>query len=83
MVEDIEKVILPFFQSIPDAESLIEYLKNEEPKREIDEQMMYQLGIFYYENGEQEKGREMLKRIRNGEYKVAINDDIESGRIVL
>ncbi|MEH7355385.1 DUF4304 domain-containing protein [Neobacillus drentensis] len=83
LVEDIEKVILHFFKSIPDAESLIEYLRNNEPKREFDEQMMYQLGHLYYENGEQEKGREILKRIRNGAYKVAINDDIESERIVL
>ena len=79
LVEDIEKVILRFFQSIPDAESLLEYLSNDKPKGEIDEQMMYQLGHRYYENGEQEKGREILKRIRNGSYKVAINDDIESG----
>lgn len=34
-------------------------------------------------SAEQQKGREILKRIRNGTYKVAINDDIESGRIVL
>jgi hypothetical protein len=83
LVEDIEEVILPYFQSIPDAESLIDHLRKNEPRGEIDEQMMYRLGYLYYVNGEQEKGREILKRIQNGAYKVAINDDIESGRIVL
>ncbi|MGG1679707.1 DUF4304 domain-containing protein [Neobacillus sp. NRS-1170] len=83
LVEDIEKVILTYFQSIPDAKSLIEHLRKDEPRGEIDVQMMYRLGYLYYVNGEQEKGREILKRIHNGAYKVAINDDIESGRIVL
>lgn len=31
LVEDIEKVILPFFQSIPDVESLLGYLRNDKP----------------------------------------------------
>ncbi|WP_342041939.1 DUF4304 domain-containing protein [Bacillus sp. OTU2372] len=83
LVEDIENIILPFFQSIPDAESLIAHLRNDEPKGEIEEQMMYQLGHLYYKNGEQEKGQEILNRIRNGAYKVAIDDDIENGQIVL
>lgn len=83
LVRDIENVILPFFQSIPDAETLIEHLENNEPKGYIEEQMMFQVGHLFYDNGEQEKGRQILNRIRNGIYKEQIENKVKLGRIVL
>lgn len=83
LVEDIENVILPFFHSIPDAESLIKQLELDQPKGDIDERMMFNVGHLYYDNSEEEKGREMLKKIRNGFFKERIENEIQSGRIVL
>jgi hypothetical protein len=83
LVEDIENIILPFFQSIPDAESLIKHLEQDEPDGYPDEDMMFQVGLLYYENGDEEKGRAILKKIQNGFYKIQIGYKIESGEILL
>jgi hypothetical protein len=83
LVEDIQNVILPFFQYIPDAESLTNHLENDEPEGYPDEDMMFQVGLLYYDSGEEEKGRALLRKIQNGFYKTQIGYKIESGEIVL
>ena len=83
LIHDIENVIIPFFLSISDAKSLIEHLSNDEPKGEIDEQMMFQLGHKYYDHGKKEKGREIISRIRYGNYRNQIEYKIQNGKIVL
>ena len=83
LVGDINMIILPYFNSISNAESLLNHLSEDEPEGKIDEQMMFEVGHLYYNNGEQDKGRKILNRIRNGSYKKQIQYKTELGLIDL
>lgn len=83
VVEDINNFIIKFFESIPGVNQLLEHINNDDPNGVIDESIMYHVANLYYFHGEQEKGRQILKRIRNGVYSEAINNDIEDGQIFL
>ncbi|QUH26494.1 DUF4304 domain-containing protein [Serpentinicella alkaliphila] len=83
VVADIDNYILKFFESIPDAETLLDHIENDDPKGIIDESMMLQTSMLYYSNGEIEKGKKILNRIGNGNYKVLIERYTTDGIISL
>lgn len=80
---DIENVIIKFFNTIPGAEQLLNHIGNDEPNKYADELMMYQIAQIYYKYREQEKAKEILKRIQNGYFKNWIQEYIINEGIVL
>lgn len=80
---DIENVIIKFFSTIPSAEQLLNHINNDEPIRCADEVMMYEVAHLYHSYGEQEKAKEILRRIQNGFLKDSIQRFIDYRGIVL
>ncbi len=83
VASDIEKVIINFFSTIPSAEQLLNHVNNDEPSRCADEVMMYNVAHLYHSYGEQEKAKEILRRIQNGFLKDSIQGFIDYKGIVL
>lgn len=83
VVDDIVNIIIRFFESIPNAELLLQLINHDEPHGHIDETMMLTVAELYYFNGECEKGRRIFNKIRHGLYHVIIDRYVEDGDIVL
>ncbi len=83
VASDIENVIIKFFNTIPSAEELLEHINNDEPNNCADEAMMYEVAYLYYNYGEQEKAKEILKRIQNGFLKDRIQKFVNYAGIIL
>ncbi|WP_270567140.1 hypothetical protein [Clostridium beijerinckii] len=76
-------LIIKFFNTIPSAEELLEHINNDEPNNCADEAMMYEVAYLYYNYGEQEKAKEILKRIQNGFLKDRIQKFANHAGIIL
>lgn len=83
VASDIENVIIKFFSSIPSAELLMEHIDNEEPNGYADEVMMFNMAYLYQCYGEQEKAKQILKRIQNGFLKQKIEQFVNYAGIIL
>lgn len=83
VAQDIENIIIKFFKSILSAELLLKHIEGDEPNGIIDETMMLRVAELYYFNGEEDKGRNIFRKIRHGQYHVIIDKYIEEGEIVL
>lgn len=83
VASDIKNVIIKFFSTIPSAEELLYHIDNDKPNTCADEVMMYNVAHLYHYHGEQEKAKQILKRIRNGFLKEGIKCFVDYAGIIL
>lgn len=83
ITDDIENIIIKFFNSIPSAEILLYNIDNNKPNGCIEETMMYNVAVLYHKNGEEEKTRKIFKKIQNGCCQKRIESFAKSAGIIL
>ncbi|ERI91846.1 hypothetical protein HMPREF1982_02889 [Clostridiales bacterium oral taxon 876 str. F0540] len=80
---DIENVIIKFFSTIPSAEKLLEHIDTDGPDSFAEGWMMFNAAYLYYNYGDKEKARKILKRLQNGFLKERVEEYINHAGINL
>lgn len=78
IANDIQNIIMKFFDSIPNTATLLKHVENDKPTGYIDETLMYNIAKLYNKQGDHQKAIKIFKKIKHSYFKDHIDELLKS-----